>query len=625
MADIQGTVNGETLDGTSDSDIINAGDGNDIVNGLGGDDTLNGEGGNDTLDGGQGNDLLVGGAGDDIYIINDADGIIENAGEGTDEIRTSIDWGLIDHVENITATGSGNVFLGGNSGANVITGNSGDNYIVGEGDNDTIDGGAGRDVASFQLPEGLAGTVRQVAGAGAEEGMILIQLVNGEDVQTWARVSVSAVGSATVEGVGIGAFLGTDTVSNVEELHFFVANTPDFANQFTNVQLATIHSGQFVSGGEAGDTIDLAAYPGATDANGNGGNDTIIGTAGVNYLMGGAGNDSIDGGAGADVAAFHLGQDSTGTITQVAGTGEDQGKILIQVVNGELSETFAKVTVTAQGSAVVEGVGIGAFLGIDTITNIEQLHFTVGNGSEGQFTSVSLAPQQFGDFVAGGEAGETIDLAAFPGALNANGNGGDDTVLGTADANTLSGGNGNDVVSGGDGHDILRGNGGDDVLHGEDGNDILIGGAGNDLLIGGNGIDRISLYNEVHGLTVDLRLDGIAQDFGVMGIDTLSGIEHVYATYWSDNLFGNEAGNWFFAAAGNDTIATFGGDDYVTLGYGDKVVDGGDGNDTVEITDDASEPQSPLRFSMPVRVQLPTPVACACPCRSSDTVMPSAV
>ncbi len=304
--DITGTGNGENITGTDDAEVINAGDGDDTVNGLGGNDVLNGEGGNDTLHGDGGNDVLnggtgadtmFGGAGDDIYYFDYnwdgtvTDNVIEQAGEGTDEVRTSVGLGIewLANVENLTAIGTGHIFLGGNSLDNVITGNSGDNYINAVGGNDTIDGGAGRDSSSYQLPEGTTGTIRQVAGAGADEGYILIQLVNGEDVQTWARVSVSGVGAATVEGIGIGAFLGTDTVTSVEELHFLITNTADYQTQFTNVQLAANQYGDGVGGGEAGETIDLNDFPGATGASGNGGEEPNFGTAVYNYVIGGAG------------------------------------------------------------------------------------------------------------------------------------------------------------------------------------------------------------------------------------------------------------------------------------------------------------------------------------------------
>ena len=48
-------------------------------------------GGNDLLDGGAGDDTMTGGTGDDIYLVDNAgDIVIENAGEGTDEIRTAL-------------------------------------------------------------------------------------------------------------------------------------------------------------------------------------------------------------------------------------------------------------------------------------------------------------------------------------------------------------------------------------------------------------------------------------------------------------------------------------------------------------------------------------------------------
>ena len=102
------------------------------------------------------------------------DGFVENADEGIDEIQTALDWGLGGYFENLTGTGTGNTFLGGNSYDNVITGNSGNNHIVGLGGNDTIDGGAGVDVAAFRLPGNSTGTLRVVQGEG---GLLLVQLV----------------------------------------------------------------------------------------------------------------------------------------------------------------------------------------------------------------------------------------------------------------------------------------------------------------------------------------------------------------------------------------------------------------------------------------------------------------
>ncbi len=94
---------------------------------------------------------------------------------------------------------------------------------------------------------------------------------------------------------------------------------------------------------------------------------------------------------------------------------------------------------------------------------------------------------------------DNISIAYGAKIENAIGGGGNDTLVGNALANKLSGGQGNDTLLGNDGNDTLEGakgmdtlNGGagDDSLNGGDGNDILNGGAGNDVLNGHKGVDK---------------------------------------------------------------------------------------------------------------------------------------
>ncbi|MCK1602652.1 VCBS domain-containing protein [Bradyrhizobium sp. 166] len=63
------------------------------------------------------------------------------------------------------------------------------------------------------------------------------------------------------------------------------------------------------------------------------------------------------------------------------------------------------------------------------------------------------------------------------------GNPSDNTLVGTANGETISGNDGNDIVVG---------LGGDDTLNGGNGSDLLLGGSGNDTLTGGAGIDILS-------------------------------------------------------------------------------------------------------------------------------------
>ena len=83
-----------------------------------------------------------------------------------------------------------------------------------------------------------------------------------------------------------------------------------------------------------------------------------------------------------------------------------------------------------------------------------------------------------------------------------NGNQDNDSISGNQGNDTIFGGKNSDLIFGGDGDDFLSGNLGDDEIFGDAGNDLLRGGKEDDLLNGGDGDD--SLY-------------------GDLGIDTLTG------------------------------------------------------------------------------------------------------
>src|SRR5258706_8398523 len=72
-----------------------------------------------------------------------------------------------------------------------------------------------------------------------------------------------------------------------------------------------------------------------------------------------------------------------------------------------------------------------------------------------------------------------------------NGTNGNDTIIGTTDADTINGLGGNDFLAGDSGDDSIVGGAGNDTLYGDGGNDWLEGGAGNDSMSGGGGQDNI--------------------------------------------------------------------------------------------------------------------------------------
>lgn len=106
-----------------------------------------------------------------------------------------------------------------------------------------------------------------------------------------------------------------------------------------------------------------------------------------------------------------------------------------------------------------------------------------------------------------------------------------DPIIGTAEADELTGGVGDDVlrglqgaddISGGDGDDRLRGNSGHDVLDGDDGADRLTGGAGSDLFVFTNDGDRDKITDFEDGVDL-LMINGVGDLGDVLIRDKANG------------------------------------------------------------------------------------------------------
>ena len=117
-----------------------------VLTGNSGVNTLYGLAGNDTLDGGGGADNLLGGTGNDTYVVDSVGvTITEFGGEGSDTVKSSIDYTLGAELEKLTLTGSADLLGTGNELANTLTGNTGNNVLDGGAGNDTLAGGKGMD------------------------------------------------------------------------------------------------------------------------------------------------------------------------------------------------------------------------------------------------------------------------------------------------------------------------------------------------------------------------------------------------------------------------------------------------------------------------------------------------
>jgi Ca2+-binding RTX toxin-like protein len=138
------------------------------------------------------------------------------------------------------------------------------------------------------------------------------------------------------------------------------------------------------------------------------------------------------------------------------------------------------------------------------------------------------------------------------------GDGTDETLIGTADADMIDGAGGNDTLSGLAGDDILVGGTGDDIMFGGADNDTYYVDSAGDLVdeATGEGTDRIATavsYVLAAGSAIE-RLDAL----------------HYTATT-AINLTGNELANILIGNAGANILDGRGGADIMTGGAGDDV------------------------------------------------------
>jgi Ca2+-binding RTX toxin-like protein len=185
---------GTDLAGSGDS--LNGGGGSDSIEGQRGNDTIIGGAGNDFLDGGLGNDRLTGGTGNDIYVVTSGDTVTELAGEGTDTIRTTGNFTLSNHVENLVIIGSGSGNIVGNSGDNTLTGNSGNNSLDGGGGTDRLVGGNGNDTYVTNGGD----TIVENSGQGTDTVRSSVTYVLGSNLE-----NLVLTGSTAINGTGNGA------------------------------------------------------------------------------------------------------------------------------------------------------------------------------------------------------------------------------------------------------------------------------------------------------------------------------------------------------------------------------------------------------------------------------------
>ena len=180
---------------------------------------------------------------------------------------------------------------------------------------------------------------------------------------------------------------------------------------------------------------------------------------------------------------------------------------------------------------------------------------------------------------------------------------GRDYVNGYAGNDSISGGKGNDTLVGGTGNDTLVGGEGIDSIIGGDGDDFLYGEIGSQV-IGGNGIDVFSISGPLQklwywwdyqdnskGITIAADSSQEAKTKGSL----VAGVEWLKVGVYTKQLFlGTSASETFSSTSngGYDAAFAFGGGGNDVFNISEDawgIIDGGNGNDTVNFTSKLSE------------------------------------
>jgi uncharacterized delta-60 repeat protein len=297
-------------------------------------------------------------------------------------------------------------------------------------------------------------------------------------------------------------------------------------NSFTNTNAAVA---SVLLGGDDKDTFTFNG----TQGNGLGAATTIDGGTGTNTLFG----------------------PNVGTVFTVTGRNAgivgDANYVFSNIENltgGTGNDTFAFAGNTAALRGHVYGGG-GTNLLVDSGNGSFTLTSTSLTGPGGTCT---LAHIQQARLIAG-TGNDTLNAAAFCGAV------------------TLIGGSGNDTLMGGKGPSVLIGGGGNDTLIGGRGRALLIGGSGQSTLVGGPGSDLLiggttAYYNESTGVADWASLNAIMAEWTSTTTSYADRINHLLnggglnrsavlnTTTCSDNgkadtLTGGAGRDWFLVGA----------------------------------------------------------------------------
>jgi Ca2+-binding RTX toxin-like protein len=410
----------DLLLGGGGNDVLIGGAGNDALIGGDGNDTLNGGDGDDTVSGGHGNDTALMGAGDDIFVWNVGDGSDVVDGEaGSDTV--SFNGGNAADAIDVGANGP-RLRLARDAGAVVLDVDGTEVVDVrtfGAADTVTVNDLSATDVTTLNID--LDSTAKTGFGDNAADAVI-VNGTGGND-----GLQIASFGAR----IAIGGLFPLVNITGEDGVDTLTVNTLGGNDTVDAANLAATNASQF---------IKLILIGGA-------GNDTLVGSQGVDTFVWnpGDGSDTVDGGENPDTLVFN-GSDLAERfdLSTVAGGGRVR-----------LTRDLGGVVMDLGG---IEELTLNALGGADTVTlndltgtAVEQIRVNLagaagGTGGDGQGDSVVVNGRNSADLLAiigrggivavdGGFADGSglpyftvIQAVEAADSLRVNGNGGNDTI-----------------------------------------------------------------------------------------------------------------------------------------------------------------------------------------------------
>ncbi|WP_254899434.1 calcium-binding protein [Methylomagnum ishizawai] len=599
------------------------------------------------FDGGTGADTMIRHAvfndwayGGTFYVDNPGDKVY--SGSSQDDVISSVDWTLMDNLDNLTlaskslalnATGNAlNNVIKGNQNQNSLYGLGGDDTLYGYGGSDTLVGGTGNDVYypgvsdtlveladggidtvhstnSFTLADNLENLVFDPSPYGSSgTGNALNNSLTGNDGNNTLD---GRAGADTMVGYG-----GDDTyrLDNTGDVVVDTVGTDTVYSQFSyslpdNLENLVLNGtgDDMGTGNSANNRLDGSQNPAPNRLGGGAGDDTyILGVGDEAVEQVGEGMDTVvsDGGFTLGLG-LEVGRLSGSAAADLVGNDADNalyGNDGDNIISGGLGND---TIVASRGHDRIDpGLGNDIVLVSAYVPTNTRIASTAAEAGETDILRFER-PKSMVDFTRSGDdlicqadtdgAKVTVeDFYAPGGTLIERIEFGDGSVVlpgdlvfnlidGSAGNDSLVGTAGMDVMNGLGGNDTLSGAGGSDQLNGGDGNDVLDGGTANDRMAGGVGDDTY-WADDSNDKAIENPGEGVDTVYSSAGYSLGDNVENLILTGTAAiSGTGNALGNRLVGnSAANWLYGGWGNDTYV-VGAGDSVVEyANSGWDTVE-------------------------------------------